>query len=97
MLFFALLYVNFELSYDTYHEKADRIYRLVTDVKTSTGVSYESTSGPMATALQEDFPEVEIASRVLLDYMTVQNEQGNFNEENLAYADPSLFSVFTFP
>jgi len=95
--FFALLYVNFELNYDTYHEKADRIFRLVTDVKTSNGVSYESTSGPMAPAIQEDFPEVEIASRVLLDYMTVQNEQSNFNEENLAFADPSLFSVFTLP
>ena len=37
--FFALLYVHFELSYDNYNKKADRIYRLVTDVKTSAGTN----------------------------------------------------------
>ena len=96
--FLAGLYVQFELSYDTYHEKADRIYRLVTDVETSTGVSYESASAPMAPALQVAFPEVEAATRVLLDYLIVQPEDRRFfSEENIAYADPSLFSVFTFP
>jgi len=31
--FLIFLYVHFELSYDAYHSKADRIYRLVTDIK----------------------------------------------------------------
>ena len=96
--FLAGLYVQFELSYDTYHENADRIYRLVTDVATSTGVSYESTSAPMAPAFQSAFAEVENATRVLLDYLIVQPEDRSFfGEETVAYADPSLFSVFTFP
>lgn len=42
--FFALLYLNFELSYDTYHEKADRIYRLVTNAETATGIHHQSTT-----------------------------------------------------
>ena len=96
--FLAALYVQFELSYDTYHEKANRIYRLVTDVETSTGVSYESTSAPMAPALQSAFAEVENATRILIDYLIVQPEDRSFfGEETVAYADPSLFSVFTFP
>ncbi len=96
--FLAGLYVQFELSYDAYHEKADRIYRLVTDVETPTGVSYESTSAPMAPALQSAFAEVENATRVLIDYLIVQPEdRSSFGEETVAYADPSLFSVFTFP
>ena len=96
--FLAGLYVQFELSYDTYHEHADRIYRLVTDVETATGTSYESTSAPMAPALQSAFAEVENATRVLLDYLMVQPEDRSFfGEETVAYADPSLFSVFTFP
>ena len=50
--YFALLYVNFELSYDSYPTKADRIYRLVTDEKTSTGINYESASAAMGPTLQ---------------------------------------------
>jgi len=95
--FFALLFVNFELSYDTHNEKVDQIYRLVTDVKTSTGVSYESTSAPMAPAIQEAFPDVQIATRVFLDYMVIRKDNNNFGDENIAYADPSLFSVFSLP
>ena len=96
--FLAGLYVQFELSYDTYHEHADCIYRLVTDVETATGVNHESTSAPMAPALQSAFAEVENATRVLLDYLIVQPEDRSFfSEENVAYADASLFSVFTFP
>lgn len=95
--YFAWTYVQFELSYDSYHAKADRIYRLVTDVKTSKGIDYQSTSAPMAPALEETFPEVESATRLLLDYLLVQQRQHNFSEEKVAYADSSLFSVFTFP
>ena len=96
--FLAGLYVQFELSYDAYHDNADRIYRLVTDVETATGISHESTSAPMAPALQSAFAEVENATRVLLDYLIVQPEDRSFfGEETVAYADPSLFSVFTFP
>lgn len=95
--FLAGLYVQFELSYDAYHDNADRIYRLVTDVETTTGISHESTSAPMAPALQSAFAEVENATRVLLDYLIVQPEDRSFfGEETVAYADPSLFSVFTF-
>jgi putative ABC transport system permease protein len=31
--FLIFLYVNFELSYDSFHSKADRIYRIVCDIK----------------------------------------------------------------
>jgi putative ABC transport system permease protein len=95
--FFALLYVHFELSYDNYNKKADRIYRLVTDVKTSAGTNYESASAPVGPALQAAFPEVQAATRVFLDYLIVQKDQNNFGEEPIAYADTSLFSVFTLP
>lgn len=95
--FFALLYVHFELSYDNYNKNADRIYRLVTDIKTSAGTNYESTSAPMAPAIQSAFPEVQASTRIFLDYLIVQKNQDNFGEEPIAYADSSLFSVFTLP
>ena len=95
--FFALLYVTFELSYDTQNEKADRLYRLVTDVETATGTEYKSTTGAMAPALQAAFPEIENSTRVFLDYLVFQKDKEEAREEKIAYADSSLFSVFTLP
>jgi len=34
--FLIFLYVSFELSYDDFHSKADRIYRITCDIKTPT-------------------------------------------------------------
>lgn len=36
--FLIYLYVTFELSYDSFHSKADRIYRVVADIKTPSEV-----------------------------------------------------------
>jgi putative ABC transport system permease protein len=93
--FFALLYVQFELSRDSYNKQADNIYRLVTDVKTPLGINYESTSAPMAAAVQA-FPEVKIVTRVFMDDMIIQSTPNNAAKEEIAYTDASAFSVFTW-
>jgi putative ABC transport system permease protein len=95
--YFAFLYVNFELSYDSFHRNADHIYRLSTDMKTASGIEYRGSSAPIGPTVKETFPEVRSATRILLDYLIVQNEKGLSNEEKIAYADSTLFSVFTFP
>ncbi|HEY8928181.1 MAG TPA: FtsX-like permease family protein [Mucilaginibacter sp.] len=94
--FFALLYVHFELSRDTYNTQADNIYRLVTDVKTDAGVTYQSTPGPMAAAVQNAFPEVKIATRVFMDDMILQSTPDNAAKEEIAYVDASVFKVFSW-
>lgn len=94
--YFAFLYVSFELSYDSYHKNVDNIYRVVVDAKTSNGVDYRGTSLPLAPAVKEAFPEVQAATRIFLDYLILQNDTGVQNEEKIAYADSTLFSVFTF-
>ncbi|HYD92786.1 MAG TPA: ABC transporter permease, partial [Flavobacterium sp.] len=96
--FFSMLYIGFELSYDRYNSKAERIFRVVTDMRTSNGVEYKGTSPPMAPAILEMFPEVESATRIGLDYYMVRTEGNQINsyEEKIAYADSSLFSVFDF-
>jgi putative ABC transport system permease protein len=47
--------------------------------------------------VQETFPEVESATRILLDHLVIQNEAGIQNDEKIGFTDGSLFSVFTFP
>lgn len=96
--FFSMVYIGFELSYDRYNSKAERIFRLVTDVRTSNGIEHKGTSPPMAPAILEMFPEVESATRIGLDYYMVRTEGNQIDsyEEKIAYADSSLFSVFDF-
>ena len=63
--FLIYLYVTFELSYDTFHSKADRIYRVVADIKTPTEVI--NASGPswaVPPNAKDEFPEVEHFVRV---------------------------------
>src|SRR5690606_9797303 len=51
------LYVRYETSYDRFHEKADRIYRIALEY----GLPQTRTPHPMAQAMVRDFPEVEAA------------------------------------
>ncbi|NNV55499.1 ABC transporter permease [Limnovirga soli] len=95
--FFALLYIQFENSYDTQNIQADNIYRLVTDVQSDKGIAYESSAGPMGPAIAQSFPEVKSVTRIFLDNLIIQNSNSNFAEETIAYADASLFDVFTIP
>jgi putative ABC transport system permease protein len=95
--FFALLYVHFELNHDTYNQKADNIYRLVTDIKTSTGTTYESTSTPMGPEIKAAFPEVKDMARIMMDDMILQSNPNNAMKEEVAYADSSAFKIFSWP
>ncbi|MEM6768212.1 MAG: ABC transporter permease, partial [Bacteroidota bacterium] len=98
--FAVLLYVQFETSYESFHQKADRIARLSVSF-TSDGNTIAIGSAPNKAApfLQERLPEIQEALRILPhNYgesasITVNNE--NFIEEHLYWADPSLFEVFT--
>ncbi len=91
-----VLYVQHELSYDDFHEKTERIYRVVS--QDTAGARSAITQPPMGPALVRDFPEVERAVRLYGRGKTlVCHEQQCFYEEAGMYADPSIFQVFTFP
>ncbi len=63
--FLIFLYVSFETSYDKFHSKADRIYRVVTDTKTpSETITHAYTTSPIAINAKRDFPEGEYAVRI---------------------------------
>src|SRR5258708_2322406 len=96
--FLIYLYVSFETSYDNFHSKADRIYRIVSDVKTpSETISSGITIAPLAPSLKKDFPEVEDAVRLASDGFLVKKGDVKFQEERSVLADSTLFNVFDFP
>jgi putative ABC transport system permease protein len=93
------LYVSDELHYDQYNAKAQRIFRVDTDIKFGGGHFIQSASpAPLGAGMKSDFPEVEQQTR-LRDYggFLVRKGSQNVPEEKVIYADSSLFDVFTLP
>ncbi|ADB38228.1 protein of unknown function DUF214 [Spirosoma linguale DSM 74] len=91
------LYVHFELTYDAFHQKADRIYRLATDLKTeSETIHYDISSWAYAPNLKQDFPEVEDFVRISTKGRIVRKGDLKFQEDKTVFADSSFFSVFDF-
>ena len=96
--FLIFLYVRFELSYDNMHGKADRIYRLVSDIKTPSDLIH--ASGPawaVPPNTKHDFPEVEEFVRVSCNSFLVRKGNIKFQEEKSVLADSAFFKVFDFP
>jgi putative ABC transport system permease protein len=95
--FFIFMYVTFELSYDKFHTKGDRIYRLVTDIKTpSEVINTDVTSWAFAPNLKTDFPEIEAFTRVNGGSFLVRKGDVKFQEEKTLFADSTFFKVFDF-
>lgn len=95
--FLIFLYVSFEFSYDTYHAHADRIYRVVTDVKTATELHSFGTAAPTGPAIRQEFPEVQSMARTNSTHFLIKRGDLQFQEDNVLFADTSLFTVFSFP
>jgi len=92
------LYVQDELSYDQFNKKADRIYRIAANIKFG-GHDFHNATGPapMAFTLKKDYPEVKqvVRFRDYGSYMVKYKDQA-YKEDNVIYADSTLFDVFTF-
>ena len=94
---FLIFYVTDELNYDRYHEKADRIYRIVTYVQEKDKeTNFTITQFPLGPTLKKDFPEVEEMVRFFGRERTLfKNEDRGFYETKVYYADSTLFNVFS--
>lgn len=97
---FILLYVINELSYDRFHEKTERIYKVWVSGMMPTGEMHDAvTSAPMAAALLADYHEVEQVVRLYRSGgFLVGNGDRKFNEteEDFLFVDSTFFNVFSF-
>ena len=92
------LILQHEFSYDRHHSNSDRIYKVLTRTKASGGDLYyrSGTQGPLGSALQKDFPEVQMATRILSRNMWVSHNDQGF-EWRVCLADYNFLDLFTFP
>lgn len=91
------LYVRFELSYDRFHPKADRIYRIVADIKTPTEtLPSQGPAWAVPGHIKFDFSEVEAFTRIAPDNILFRKGDIKFNETNAVWADSAFFQIFGF-
>jgi len=96
---FMMMYVKYELSYDTFHEKSDQLHRIgmFWEGWNFRGSSlFAATNGAMASVLTTEFQEIEYAARILPVKSSLKYEQNSMVEEGI-YADKDFFNMFTFP
>ncbi|MBX7150400.1 ABC transporter permease [bacterium] len=97
-----LLYIQDELSYDRFNEKADRVYRIVASNSGDGQPTNANGAFSWAPAMRTDFSrEVEHAVRFRKmgwnEKRVIAYGENRFYEPNLFFADADVFDVFTFP
>ncbi|WP_247236749.1 permease prefix domain 2-containing transporter [Telluribacter sp. SYSU D00476] len=93
------LFIKDELRYDTFHEKADRVYRLRNDRITEGRVNHMARSAPAyGPAMKAYLPEVEKIFRIFTfnDPLVVYNNN-RFKQTGFILADSTIFDVLTLP
>jgi putative ABC transport system permease protein len=95
------LFILDELNYDQYHEKSDRIHRVTMEALFGGNhFNMAVTPAPMAAALMSDYPDVEAATRFRTSgnwLMKKAEGDQNIIESRVAFADSTVFDVFTIP
>jgi putative ABC transport system permease protein len=94
-----LLFVQNELSYDSFNEKADRMVRVVFRGAVQGEKMKEAmVMPPVAQTLKQEYPEVLEATRLRrYGYPRITYGDKTFKENAFAYADSNFFQVFTLP
>lgn len=91
------LYVYHELTMDSYHKNANRIFRIVENLRTENELLFQSTSSPpMGPLMAHDFPEVQSFVRFTQNDVLVRKDNAVFYEESCYLADSSIFDIFSF-
>ncbi len=98
------LVVKYQLSYDTFHSKADRVHRLVVEF---TGFGYKNPGAhyPVAELIRtngnlgfEAVTQLEGSGSVQINIMDSDNKTSKklIEENSIGYAEPSVFDVLDF-
>ena len=101
--FLILLYIQYEMNYDQFHKKGERIVRLTQWFKpdaTTTNHFARCVDAwqPWVKALRDDYPEIENIARLTRRYGTTLQLGANFFSEKYFFmTDPDIFNVFTIP
>ncbi len=93
-----IIYVSDELSYDRYHENADRIYRVSSKItEPDDQFTWTVAQIPMGPQVVQDYPEVQSFVRFIpMNRGLYKFEDKEYIEEDFYYVDSTLFDIFTY-
>ncbi|HVX52106.1 MAG TPA: ABC transporter permease, partial [Chitinophagaceae bacterium] len=100
--------IQFQTSFDDFHPKKDRIYRVLTHIHhtdNGTVTSARNVAYLLPAALKANFPQVAESAPVYAshnDELLVMDEDGRLEkkfkeEQGLFFTQPSFFNIFNFP
>ncbi|MBN1222257.1 MAG: ABC transporter permease [Candidatus Aminicenantes bacterium] len=95
------LYVTNEMSYDKFHEKADRTYRITADWsnKGDSRVHQLGTPFILAQTIRENYPQAAAVTQIAGPWgdVIIRYRDTAFKETEVFSAEPSFFDVFSLP
>lgn len=95
-----LLWVQDELSYDRFHQQADNIYKLENQVGTGASVQiWTSNVAPIGVMGKQELPAIKDMTRWCYGsmYYNMAYNDKRLDVEKPIMADPTFFSLFSFP
>ncbi|WKN44375.1 ABC transporter permease [Tunicatimonas pelagia] len=99
ILIFTL--VKYHLSFDTFHSKADRIYRVTTEFHQEEISRESNVPQPIGKALRDDYTFAEKIAMVYSDsdwlVSVPSSEDDKKFKEHIAFAEPEFFDILDFP
>lgn len=95
--FLILLYVDYEISYDKYHSKAEHIYRITEDrFLTETPRSFAESYSPVSKIIKNNFEKVTTLRIYPSEGIVATDSIKPKYEDAFFYSDNSIFKVFDF-
>ncbi|HCI70846.1 MAG TPA: cell division protein FtsX, partial [Balneola sp.] len=99
------LIIQFDLSFDKWHEDPDRIYRVVRhETEFGKSVYYRGGPYPLAEAIRNDVTGIEhstlvfnnLSNEPIISYYDNGNLVKKLKESDFAFVDPDYFNIFTY-
>jgi putative ABC transport system permease protein len=91
------LNVFHELSYDQFHTKKDRVYRVNSAIDFNGKIEAALSSLAVGPTLKNDYPEIESFCRFKwMGTPTIRYGNQIFNEINISQTDSTIFQIFDF-
>ncbi len=100
------VFIRFENSYDDFHIKKNRIYRVLSEYHHVDGVfDGKAVPGPVPTAIRHDFPQLEKTTgiysssntRILVMGRNGAVEKKFLESDGVFSVEPAFFDIFDFP
>jgi putative ABC transport system permease protein len=94
------LYIQWELSFDKYHQNGKDIYRIVLNPGTfayQNKDGFNCTPAALMPVLKQECPEIVNGTRIEKNSCLIHFNENSYNEDRFYYADPDFLKMFNFP